>query len=157
MYSLYPDCMASRIGHGFHLFNTEYFPNRDYTLEKRQQYIEKMIRFMSQSHTCLEVCVTSNLQTMPTLDSIKEHKLKDMLEQELQVTICTDNRLVSSTTISNEYASIMEHLEISPAQLRQLVLNGMESSFFFGSCKDKKSYTRSFMRYYDAVCKEYGY
>lgn len=50
-----------------------------------------------------QVCLTSNRQTMPELrDDISKHRLKDMLAHGLCVSICTDNRLVSNTTVVKE-------------------------------------------------------
>ena len=49
------------------------------------------------------MCLTSNVQTMPELrDNVSNHRLKDMLAHGLCVSLCTDNRLVSNTTVVKE-------------------------------------------------------
>ena len=44
-----------------------------------------------------------------------------MLAHKMSVSICTDNRLVSHTTVTDEYALALEHFEIDAKQLRDIV------------------------------------
>ena len=61
----------------------------------------------------LLVCLTSNLQTNPSIGGIENHNFKHMLDNRLATVICTDNRLVSRTTVSNEYQLAVDNFDIS--------------------------------------------
>jgi adenosine deaminase len=94
------DCYAHRIGHGYSLFIPELILHPD--IKDKQKYIKDLASFIADKRTVIEVCLTSNLQTNPDLKDIKNHKFKDMLENRMATTICTDNRLVSNTTVTDE-------------------------------------------------------
>jgi adenosine deaminase len=57
----------------------------------------------------VEVCLTSNLQTAPVLETVPQHPLRRMIAHSLSLSICTDNRLVSNTTVSRELELVAEH------------------------------------------------
>jgi adenosine deaminase len=46
------------------------------------------------------------------------------------VTICTDNRLVSQTTVTNEYKLAVSQFGLNVKQLKDIVLGGFKRSFF---------------------------
>ena len=57
------DLHADRIGHGYHLFSPDLCgPD----VKDCDEYVKRLIRYIGDSRTTIEVCITSNLQTMPT-------------------------------------------------------------------------------------------
>jgi adenosine deaminase len=76
----------------------------------------------------IEMCPTSNVQT-GAVPSIELHPIREYFDRELRVTVNTDNRLMSNTTVTNELALCSDHLDFDLAEIKKLVLNGFKSSF----------------------------
>ncbi|MCZ6624240.1 MAG: hypothetical protein O7B35_08425 [Deltaproteobacteria bacterium] len=60
----------------------------------------------------------------------------------LSVSICTDNRLISNTTLSHELELVTRELGLKRRQLRNLVVAGFKGSFFHGHYNEKRTYIR---------------
>ena len=147
------DCHANRIGHGTHLFSPETI--QDPRITDRDAYVEHLAEYIASQRITLEVCLTSNLQTLPDLASAEAHPLRNMLEHNLSVSICTDNRLVSNTSVTLELERTVTALDISRKQLRNLVLAGFKGSFFPGSYNDKRAYVRKVIDRYETLEARY--
>jgi len=85
------DFETSRIGHGVKIITEE---------DLIKEVIEKNI--------LLEICPTSNIQTR-VVDSYKNHPIRKLYDMNVPISINTDNRTVSNTTLKKEY----QHLENS--------------------------------------------
>ena len=131
-------CHANRIGHCTFLFAHELI--KDPLIKDRKRYVEDLANYLASQRIGLEVCVTSNLQTIPSIKSIAAHPVKKMIDYGLSVSICTDNRLISNTTVSRELGLIVEHAGLTREQLRKLVVAGFKGSFFPGSHNDKRKF-----------------
>ena len=79
-----------------------------------------------------------------------------MVQDRLSVTLCTDNRLVSRTTVTHELQLATGAFALSPAELRNLILHGFKRSFFPGSYKEKRAYVRQVIDFYDKVAERHG-
>jgi adenosine deaminase len=148
------DCHADRIGHGTHLFDADLVDLP--TEEERSRYARELWEYIADRRITIEVCLTSNLQTMPALASIREHPVSQMLEKRLSVSFCTDNRLVSHTTVTDEVALAVTHFEIEPRKLKDLVIYGFKRSFFPGDYIAKRAYIRKVIDYYERMEREHG-
>jgi adenosine deaminase len=104
----------------------------------------------------LEVCLTSNLQTIPKLKTLKNHPFKHMLDARLSATLCTDNRLVSRTTMTREYRLAVDEFRLKPKQLSELLVYGFKRSFFPGRYSEKRAYVRQILDYRDSVFAKHG-
>jgi adenosine deaminase len=62
------NCHADRIGHGTWLFSTEQI--RDPEIMDKQSYVDRLVRYIADRRITVEVCLTSNLQTIPSLGSL---------------------------------------------------------------------------------------
>ena len=144
---------ADRIGHGLFLFDK----NKIYSKEiiDKTKYINDLVNYIAEKRITLEVCLTSNLQTVPEFASIKKHPLGKMLENKLSVTLCTDNRLVSNTTITNEIKLALENFDINKKQLKNMIIYGFKRSFFFKPYHEKRNYVRSIIDYYEKLEKKF--
>ena len=79
-----------------------------------------------------------------------------MLEHNLAVTLFTDNRLVSNTTVTRELQLAVQHLRMTPRELRNVVIAGFKGSFFPGSYIEKRAYVRRVLDQYEALEREFG-
>lgn len=144
---------ADRIGHGTRLFEWESV--RESTAPR--EYVQQLAEYIADRRITLEVCVTSNMQTMPHLRRVEDHPLGRMIRERLSVSICTDNRLVSSTSSTDELAKVVEAFDLSPAELRNLIIHGFKRCFFSGSYLEKRRYVRDVIDWYDKVADEHGF
>lgn len=147
------DLNADRVGHGFYLFNENKVVHPD--IKDKKAYIESLSSYVADRRIAVEVCLTSNIQTNPNLVDIKDHSLKDMLERRIATTICTDNRLVSNTTVTNEYRIAVENFDIPPKILKDIVAYGFEKSFNRIAYSEKRKYSRQVMQYYDTIAEKH--
>jgi len=145
---------ADRIGHGLRLFRSDMVYSKD--VEDRERYVRDLANFIADKRITVEVCLTSNLQTCPDIKTIREHSLGDMLDKNLSLCICTDNRLVSNTTVTRELQLAIDGFNISPKQLKNIVVYGFKRSFFYGSYPEKRQYVRKIIDFYERLESEYG-
>ena len=105
------DCHAQRIGHGTRL-------REDADL---MQHVKDL-------RVPLEVCITSNVQT-GAVPSYEEHPVRSYFDRGLVVTLNTDNRLISGTTLTDEYWKAHRHLGFTWSELKQVARMGFQSAF----------------------------
>jgi adenosine deaminase len=104
-------CGAHRIGHG-----------------TRLREDPGILNYVNDHRIPLEMCLTSNVQT-GAVRSLRSHPFRSYLDHGLRVTLNTDNRLVSSTTMTRELERAVVSLGLTPDDVRNLVLNGFKSAF----------------------------
>ena len=90
-----------------------------------QTELERLCR---QKNIGIEMCPVSNLQTK-AVESPGEYPLREFLDQRLKVTINTDNRTVSGSTLSGELEFVQESWGIRDQEIWQLMENAAEVSF----------------------------
>jgi adenosine deaminase len=105
------DCGAHRIGHGTRL--------REDT---------GLLHYVNDHRIPLEVCLTSNVQTR-AVKSLKDHPFRQYLDMGLRVTLNTDNRTVSNTNLTKEYALAARAFRLSPYQVKRILIGGFKSAF----------------------------
>jgi adenosine deaminase len=145
---------ANRIGHGFYLFDENRI--EDNHIMDKSRYIQDLSNYIADRRITMEICLSSNMDTNPSLKNIQEHSLKSMLEHDLSVTICTDNRLMSNTTVIREYKLAVENFNIPPKRLKDIVIYGFKRSFFPDSYMEKKKYCRRIIELYQKLEKKYA-
>ncbi|MFA5162428.1 MAG: adenosine deaminase family protein [Elusimicrobiales bacterium] len=141
------ECHANRIGHGTFLFAADRI--KDPAIKDRQRYVDNLVNYIANQRIGLEACITSNLQTTPDIKSVEEHPVHKMIETGLSVTICTDNRLVSNTTVSKELELVATSARLSRRQLRNLIIAGFKGSFFPGTYNQKRAFVREAIARYE--------
>lgn len=104
-------CGAQRIGHGTRLIEDLHLTD---DLAKRG--------------IAIEACLTSNVQTRAVAD-YESHPLRAYFERDMRVTLNTDNRLMSGTTLTDEYMHAANELHFSFDELCRLARNGFEIAF----------------------------
>lgn len=103
----------------------------------------------------MEVCLTSNLNTMPEL-TLQDHALREMVKNRISVSIGTDNRLVSDTDVCHELRLAVDAFALSPKQLKDIVITGFKRSFYHGPYTERRVYVREIMDFYDKVAAKHG-
>jgi adenosine deaminase len=114
------------------------------------------VQYVADRRVTIEVCLTSNLQTMPELKDIRDHAFARMLLNRLSVALCTDNRLVSNTTVTKEVQLAVDNFDISPERLKHMMIYGFKRSFFPGSYLEKRHYVRQIIDFYEARERQFG-
>lgn len=147
------ECYANRIGHGTFIFSKDSISDKD--IKDRSGYIDQLVEYVASQRMTMEVCLTSNLQTIPSITSISKHPIVKMLDRNLAVSICTDNRLVSHTSITDEYELLTKELSITPKQFRNIVISGFKGAFY-SSYNYKREYVRKVIEQYDKLAGEFG-
>lgn len=104
-------CRANRIGHGTRLFEDP-----------------DLMTYVRDFRIPLEICLTSNVQTR-VVASLPEHPVRAYYDEGLVVTLNTDNRLMSGTTMTEEFWRAHEHLGFSWNELVHIARMGFESAF----------------------------
>ena len=102
---------AKRIGHGV-----------------RAHEDAELMKELAEKGIVLELCPTSNLNTAIFSD-IKEYPLRKLMDAGVRVTINTDNRMVSNTTLEKEYILLKETFSLTQMEVETLMKNGVEASF----------------------------
>ena len=143
---------AERIGHGFHLFNVDQVVTKDVDAA---HYVKSLVNWISDLRITMEVCLTSNLNTMPKL-KLEDHPFGKMVRNRISVTINTDNRLVSNTSTVEELKKAAYTFDLTAKQLRELVITGFKRSFFPGDYPTRRKYVRQVIDFYDSICRKHG-
>lgn len=147
------DCHADRIGHGTHLF--EHHLIEGMPEEEQKRYTEELAQYIADRRITIEVCLTSNMQTIPTLKKLEAHPLAKMLSHKMSVTLCTDNRLVSHTTVCGEIEKALQAVSIAPDHLKDIIIYGFKRSFMALPYAEKRNYVRQLIDYYEACENEF--
>ena len=143
------DLHADRIGHGTYLLEADQI--RDPEIVDRAHYVERLGNYIADRRITLEVCLTSNLQTNPHLKRLEDHTFSKLRAQRLSTTLCTDNRLMSNTTVTNELALAIKHLGLDRYGVKSIIIYGFKRSFYPGSYLSKRHYVRQIIDYYDKI------
>ncbi|MFP2924840.1 adenosine deaminase [Pyxidicoccus sp. 3LG] len=87
-----------------------------------------LLNYVNDHRIPLEVCPTSNVQT-GAVSSLAAHPLKFYFDYGLRVTINTDNRLITDTTVTKELWVAHKELGLSLEDLATIIVSGFKSAF----------------------------
>src|SRR4051812_6404323 len=115
-------CGADRLGHGVRIVDDiNEDPNGTFRLGRLAALLrDKRIPF--------EMCPSSNVQT-GAVGSIAEHPFDLLARLRFRVTVNTDNRLMSDTTMSQEMLRLVEAFGYGWTDLQRFTINAMKSAF----------------------------
>ena len=115
-------CGTERLGHGVRIID-DVTVNPDGTVT-----LGDLAAYVRDRRIPLELCLKSNVDTGAAA-SIAEHPIGLLRKLNFRVTLNTDNRLMSDTSMSAEMTSLVEAFDYSLRDLEWLTVNGMKSSF----------------------------
>jgi adenosine deaminase len=110
-------CGADRLGHGVRIVD-------DITGGQ----LGRLASYVRDKRIPLELCPSSNVQTGAAA-SIAEHPIGLLHDLRFRVTVNTDNRLMSGTSMSREMALLAEAFGWGWSELQWLTINAMKSAF----------------------------
>lgn len=105
------DCGVHRIGHGCRLVE-----NGD------------LLHYVNDHRIPLECCPSSNVQT-GAVSSLEGHPLKLYFDLGVRVTVNTDNRLITKTSVSQELYRVHKHMRVPFSDIKEIVTAGFKSAF----------------------------
>lgn len=113
---------ARRIGHGVRIIED--------TVIRDGEIVElgSLARMVRDLRIPLEICIVSNLHT-GIADSPAMHPFGALHRAGFRVTLNTDNRLMSDTSLTNEFGLALEHHGLTVADLGELTIAALESGF----------------------------
>lgn len=150
------DLHADRLGHGTWLMSPGKI--RDPRIRDRRGYVADLVRYVADRRITLEVCLTSNQQTMPELRrNLSRHPFGRFWRERISTTLCTDNRLVSRTTVTDEIMKAVRAFRLGPRELKDLLVCGFKRSFFPGPYSEKRRYVRSAIDYCEETMARAGF
>jgi adenosine deaminase len=151
-------CGAHRIGHATHL-------KEDFTLDRKGNVVAfgDLAQYVLDKRIPLEICLLSNVHT-GAVDKIENHPFGVLFKEKFRVTINTDDRLMSDTTMTKEFLTAIEYFNLNLEDIEKITINSMKSAFIpykerlhyiyniikpgFQAIKDKlfsfKSYTENY-------------
>jgi adenosine deaminase len=76
----------------------------------------------------LDVCPTSNVQA-DDFDTLADVPLRTLIDAGVPVTLSTDDRTVSDLTLVREYANVIEHMDLSLAEVWRMNMHALRVAF----------------------------
>jgi adenosine deaminase len=114
-------CGAERLGHGVRIID-----DIDFSGDKPK--LGPLASYVRDRRIPLELCPTSNLQT-GAAKTYSEHPIGMLAKLRFRVTLNTDNRLMSRTSMSNEMSECVKSFGWKFADLQRVTVNALKSSF----------------------------
>ena len=118
-------CGADRLGHGVRIVD-------DIKLDDDSgagaAQLGRLASYVRDKRIPLEMCPSSNVQT-GAAPSLAEHPIKLLASLRFRVTVNTDNRLMSRTSLSREFGLLAETFGYGWGEVEWLTVNAMKSAF----------------------------
>ena len=114
-------CGAARLGHGVRIVD-------DITGAPGDETLGRLAAYVRDSRICLELCPTSNVNT-GVCDSIADHPIGLLRRLRFRVTVNTDNRLMSNTSMTAELSKLHDAFGWGLTDFEWLTINSMKSAF----------------------------
>ena len=130
-------CGTDRLGHGVRIIDDITLPGGGTfdadapdpsTVDPSEVTLGRLAAYVRDNRIPLEMCPSSNLQTGAS-GSIASHPITLLARLRYRVTVNTDNRLMSGTSMSREMQLLVEQAGWGLADLRWATINAMKSAF----------------------------
>ena len=116
-------CGADRLGHGVRIID-----DITYDAAGEKAELGLLAAYVRDRRIPLEMCPSSNLQT-GAAESIADHPIGMLTKLRFRVTVNTDNRLMSGTSMSRELTLLADAFDYGLADFRWFAINAMKSAF----------------------------
>ena len=142
-------CGAHRIGHGTRLID-------DMSIDGiRIESMGDLAHFVQDKRIPMEMCLSSNIGT-GAAESFGTHPFQVLFRNHFRVCLCTDNRLMSNTTLTKEMEIAVNSFGLSLKDLEKISVNAMKSAFIHHEKKLDLIYNVIKKQCAD-IRREYGY
>jgi adenosine deaminase len=115
-------CGAHRIGHGTRLIDDIA------VVDGKAVKLGDLAQYVLDKRIPLEICLLSNVHTGAT-PSLATHPFKILYQEKFRVTLNTDNRLMSNTSMTREFGAAAETFGLSLDDFEKITINSMKSAF----------------------------
>src|SRR6202048_771802 len=129
-------CGAHRIGHGVRLREDG-----------------DLLNYVNDHRIPIECCPSSNVQT-GAVEDIEAHPFKFYLDFGIRVTINTDNRLITDTTVTKELALVARQFKLTAKDIRNILVAGFKSSFL--TFHDRAQLVRKAQNEMDEIVRQFA-
>src|SRR3954465_1033851 len=129
-------CGAHRIGHGVRLREDG-----------------DLLNYVNDHRVPIECCPSSNVQTGAVAD-MASHPFKFYLDFGIRVTINTDNRLITNTTVSKELSIVSRQFGLTTIDIRNILVAGFKSSFL--TFHDRAQLVRKVQNEMDVIIQQFA-
>ena len=134
-------CGAHRIGHGVRLVE-------DMHIEGSSMLkLGSLSQFILDRRMPMEMCLTSNVGT-GAVESYEKHPFAIFYKNNFRVFLCSDNRLMSDTNLTKEFAIAAEKYNLTLRDIEKITINAMKSAFIHHNAK--------IAIIYDVIKKQYA-
>ncbi len=114
-------CGAERLGHGVRIID-------DIDLNHTPPRLGRLAAYVRDRRIPLEMCPSSNIQTGAAAN-FADHPIGDLAKLRFRVTVNTDNRLMSATSMSREMSELVTAFDWSFLDLQRVTINALKSAF----------------------------
>lgn len=116
-------CGAHRIGHATRLIE-------DIVLDNDGNVVAfgDLAQYVLDKRIPLEVCLLSNVHT-GAVDKIENHPFGIFYREKFRVTLNTDDRLMSDTTMTKEFMTAVKYFNLNFDDFEKITINSMKSAF----------------------------
>lgn len=115
-------CGAHRIGHGTRLIE-------DITIaDGKVVKLGDLAQYVLDKRIPLEICLLSNVHTGAT-PSLEQHPFRVLYQEKFRVTLNTDNRLMSNTSMTREFEAASQTFGLGLDDFEKITINAMKSAF----------------------------
>lgn len=103
----------------------------------------KLLDYLSESKTPVELCIMSNLRTR-VIHSIEEHPVRTFIEKGIPVSINTDDPKMFGNSLAKEYQTLKDVFDYSNEEIQTIILNSIDTLWL--NEPEKKTLKREFMQ-----------
>ena len=114
-------CGAERLGHGVRIAD-------DIDFNHNPPRLGRLASYVRDRRIPLEMCPSSNIQT-GVASSFADHPIAKLAKLRFRVTINTDNRLMSATSMSHEMNELVRQCDWTFLDLQRATINALKSAF----------------------------
>ncbi|OQA13295.1 MAG: Aminodeoxyfutalosine deaminase [bacterium ADurb.Bin363] len=131
---------CKRIGHGTNLYKNKL-----------------LLTYFMNERIPMEICLSSNLQTCSDITRFEDHPFKYYLEHRIRTAICTDNRLVSNTTVTKELYIAAKVFNLDMDHIKLIIMHGFNAALYNSYYPESQNAYNSLRKLRNKVEKELNY
>jgi adenosine deaminase len=97
----------------------------------------KLVEHLSRQHIHLELCPSSNVQIIPSIESLDRHPIDRLYRAGVPLSVSTDSRMLTPTTLTAEYEALQRVFGWGKDEFLRTNRMGMEAAFADDAGKER--------------------